>query len=71
MKEAAIFASELQVLNESTDPDDNVILATAIAGKPDLVVTGDAKHLLPLGEVQGIPIVTVAGALERLLRQKG
>jgi putative PIN family toxin of toxin-antitoxin system len=52
----------------SPDPKDNPILAAAIAGKADLIVSGDKKHLLALGEAEGIPIVTARDALERLSR---
>ncbi len=48
------------------DPDDNPILATAIAGQADLIVSGDKPHMLALGEVEGIPIVTPREALNRL-----
>ena len=52
----------LPTVNVSPDPDDNVILATAIAGRADMVVSGDKKHMLRLGDVNGIPIVTAAVA---------
>lgn len=38
------------------DPDDDHILACAVAGKADIIVSGN-KHLLRLQEYQGIPIV--------------
>ena len=38
------------------DPDDNHILAAALAGHADLIVSGD-RHLLSLKEYNGIPIV--------------
>lgn len=47
------------------DPDDDLILATALAGDADLIVTGD-DDLLALGRYGGIDIVTVAEALSRL-----
>lgn len=50
----------------SPDPADNPILAAAIAGKADLIVSGDKKHVLPLGEVRGIPVPTAREALEYL-----
>jgi putative PIN family toxin of toxin-antitoxin system len=53
-------------VNLSPDPKDNPILATAIAGKADLIVSGDKKHMLALGEGAGIPIVTARDALDRL-----
>ena len=50
----------------SPDPKDNPILAAAIAGRVDLIVSGDKKHMLALREVEGIPVVTARGALVRL-----
>jgi putative PIN family toxin of toxin-antitoxin system len=45
------------------DADDDHVLACALAGKADLIVSGD-KHLLGLGaEYQGIPIVPPAQAV--------
>jgi len=41
-----------------SDPDDLPVLGTAIAGRAAALVTGD-KGLLKLGEIQGIPIVSL------------
>ncbi len=41
----------------SRDPDDDNILAAAVEGQTDFIVTGD-KDLLVLKEYQGIPILT-------------
>jgi uncharacterized protein len=41
----------------SRDPADDVVLAAALEGRADAVVTGD-YDLLVLGEHQGIVIVT-------------
>lgn len=49
----------------SPDPDDNPILATAIAGQADYLVSGDKRHMLSLGEVEGIPVLTARQMLER------
>lgn len=48
------------------DPDDDQVIATALAASADLIVTGDRKHLLPLRSWQGIQIVNAATALEQL-----
>lgn len=48
----------------STDPADNEILAAAIAGEADLIVSGDRKHVLSLGKAEGIPVVTAREAME-------
>ncbi len=50
----------------SPDPKDDAILATAIAVGAELVISGDKKHMLALGEVEGIPIVDAGEALRRL-----
>ena len=60
----ALIITELPVVNVSPDPKDNPVLASAIAGKAELIVSGDKKHMLDLGEVEGIPIVTARKALE-------
>jgi putative PIN family toxin of toxin-antitoxin system len=63
---AALVIGELSDIDLSPDPDDNVILATAVAGEADLLVTGDKSGLLELGSVCGIPIVTPRQALRRI-----
>jgi putative PIN family toxin of toxin-antitoxin system len=47
------------------DPDDDVVLACAVAAEADYVVSGD-PHLLNLQQFQSIPIVTPAQAVEQL-----
>ena len=42
------------------DPDDDVVLGTAIAGRCEAVVTGD-KDLLDLGSYRDIPILSPRG----------
>jgi putative PIN family toxin of toxin-antitoxin system len=49
----------------SRDPDDDAVLALAVAAQSDLIVSGD-RDLLVLGAHSGIPIVTPADALARL-----
>jgi len=53
---------------ELRDPNDNMILATAIAADADVIVTGD-QDLLVLQEYEGIPIVTTREFLERYFPQ--
>jgi putative PIN family toxin of toxin-antitoxin system len=49
--------------NVCRDPDDVAVLATAIAGKADFIITGD-QDLLVLSQHEGIPIVTPRQWLE-------
>lgn len=46
-----------------TDPDDNMILECAVVGGATHIVTGDKRHLLPLGTYQGISIINAADFL--------
>ena len=46
-----------------TDPDDNMILECAVVGGATHIVTGDKRHLLPLGSYQGISIINAADFL--------
>lgn len=47
------------------DPDDDAVLACAIAAQVDAIVSGD-DDLLTLKQFQGIPILTPAEAMQRL-----
>lgn len=47
------------------DPDDDDVLALALAAQADLIVSGD-QDLLVLGQFESIPIVNARAALERL-----
>jgi|SRR5580704_14103391 putative PIN family toxin of toxin-antitoxin system len=49
----------------AADPDDDAVLACAVAAKADAIVSGD-RHLLALGSYQGIPILTAAAMLARI-----
>lgn len=48
-----------------SDPDDDVVIGTALAAHADLLVTGD-RLLLDVREYQGVRIVGVAEALQVL-----
>ncbi len=48
------------------DPSDDVYLATALAGAAPWLVTGDRRHLLPLGRFAGVRIVPPAAFLAEL-----
>jgi uncharacterized protein len=73
---ATVLSTQFALLNDlveaapitqrvSRDPDDDAVLACALAAKADLIVSGD-QDLLVLQAFEGIPIVTAAQALERL-----
>ena len=48
------------------DPDDDAVLALAIAAQADLIISGDDDPL-SLTRFEGIPVLTPAQALERVL----
>jgi putative PIN family toxin of toxin-antitoxin system len=50
----------------ANDADDDHVIAAAVAARAELIVTGDRKHLLPIGRHQGIAIVTAREVVDRL-----
>ncbi len=66
IESVAKIVIDLPVVDVSPDPDDNKIIATAIAGRADYLVSGDKKDLLSLGTVEHIPIITARQAVEYL-----
>ncbi len=48
------------------DPDDDHVIACALAARADAIVSGD-RHLLDLGQHQGFAIITATAALARLV----
>lgn len=59
----ATICGPLPAVEASPDPKDDFLLATALAGGAELIVTGDKRHLLALGSFEGIAIVSAAQAL--------
>ena len=56
-RKAEFVSPQEQVTNIQPDPKDNRFLEAAIAGKVDLIVSGD-KHLLDLKEFRSVQIIT-------------
>lgn len=50
------ITQRLQVV--AADPKDDKVIECAVAGGATHIVTGDRRHLLPLGSYQGIAIVS-------------
>jgi uncharacterized protein len=48
------------------DPDDDLILACCVAAGVQIIVSGDRRHLLPVGEYRGVRIVTPQALLAEL-----
>jgi putative PIN family toxin of toxin-antitoxin system len=49
----------------SPDPDDDIVIGTALAAKADSIISGDS-HLLDLVDFRGIGIVTAAVMVSRI-----
>jgi hypothetical protein len=64
--ELAVVVRPAVVPRLAPDPDDDVVIGTAIAAKADLVVTGD-RALLSVKEYNGGRIVSVGEALRELV----
>ena len=53
----------------SRDPDDDHVIACALAARADFIITGD-DDLLMLGDVSGVRIVTVGSFLENVRKMR-
>lgn len=53
-------------IQATANEGDNLVLEVALIGGADILVTGDKKHLLPLGNFQGVVIEPPSAFLERL-----
>ncbi len=53
----------------TADPTDNMVLACAKEAHAAVIVSGDTKHLLPLHQFQGIPILSPAEAMRLIESQ--
>lgn len=62
----AVIVSELPEVDLVDDPDDNLVLATAVAGEADYLVTGDRQHLLQLKNVRRTRVLTAREMTELL-----
>ncbi len=52
------------------DPDDNRILEAAVAGKAEMIISGD-RHLLDIRSFRGVPVVTPRQFLDLLRKTRG
>ena len=70
LKRHATVLTELPDVDLSQDPQDNPVLAMAIAGEADYLVTGDRRGLLSLKRVGATRIVTAAEFLKMLKKKR-
>jgi len=75
-EESAAVTGEIKLMSELIEPTirlnaikqdeaDNRVLECAIAGQANLIISGDTRHLLPLGAFRGIPIQSPRAVLDR------
>lgn len=65
---ASVVTLSATVVGVASHPEDDLVLATALSGDADVLVTGD-KQLLKLGSFEGIPIVDSRAFLDMLDRE--
>ena len=70
MVRRATILHDVAVKSRSPDPKDDPILAAAVAGAIDIVISGDRRDMLALDEVEGIPIRSTRDALAILFREQ-
>ena len=70
LEAVGMVTGKLPEMSLSPAPKDDPILATAVAGEADLIVSGDKGDMLALGHVEGIPIVTARDAVGRLRKRE-
>lgn len=66
LRALALMVEKLPFVDASPDPYDNYLLSLSMAGKADLLVTGDKRDLLGLKRHAGTAIVTARQALARI-----
>ena len=63
LRALAVTLDALPVVEASPDPNDNYLLAMAVAGSADFLVTGDKRDLLGLGTHAGTRIISARAFL--------
>ena len=63
--ELATVVRPMSTSRIAPDPDDDIVIGTALAAKADVIVTGD-QLLLTVRDHQGVDLLTVNDALSRL-----
>ncbi len=69
VRQGSEIITDLPTVFYSADTDDNVIIATALKGRADYLVTGDKKDILHLQEADGVRFVTARQMLDIIAEQ--
>jgi len=59
LRDVAVTVKNLPIVTVSPDPHDDYLLAIAVAGSADFLITGDKRDLLALRLYEGTKIITV------------
>lgn len=70
MRREAVILAKLPKVDLSKDSEDNPVLAMALAGEADYLVSGDRRGLLSLKKIGGTRIVTARDFLKVLQKHK-
>jgi putative PIN family toxin of toxin-antitoxin system len=62
----AVMVDDFPIVDASPDPYDNYLLGIAVAGRADLLVSGDKRDLLALKRFGSTTIVTARDAIQRI-----
>jgi putative PIN family toxin of toxin-antitoxin system len=65
-EKAIMVNPDIKISIIQDDLTDNKFLECAVAGKADYIISGDKKHVLPLGEYAGIPILNPKSFIEHM-----
>jgi putative PIN family toxin of toxin-antitoxin system len=63
---AGMFFPVDRATGATPDPFDEMVLECALASEADVIISGDKKHLLVLGEHRGIPSLNPVDFLKQL-----
>ncbi len=64
LRDKALVLEELPPVDYSPDPDDNFIIAAALGGDAQYIVSGDKGDVLALSRVENVSIVNVRTFVE-------
>jgi putative PIN family toxin of toxin-antitoxin system len=65
LTQAEVTPGHLALSGVTRDPKDDAVVACAVEGRADLIISGD-EDLLTLGDYEGIQVVTPAQFVEML-----
>ena len=68
LKEASYIFPGTTPVSVTSDPDDNMLFATALEANANYIISKDIKHVLPIIEYQGIKVLSPKEFVEKILK---